>query len=168
LTSLVTLKALRLVPAGQVESGTQAEAFAGAQVAPSAQAAQERSAVAEHAAAGALPAAQAGAQALQGAKPVADHEAPATQGAFATHCIAVAFQTKLGALQAQEAWPVSAALALAVVLYSGVVGHTRHAASPAAEKLPTPHAAQAVLLVKVQAAASTVPAAQLEQLAQGT
>jgi len=69
---------------------------------------------------------------------------PATQGGTATQASNDALHVKAGALQAQLVCPVSVLL----VLYSGVVGHVRHAAPPAAslevENWPAGQAEQVV------------------------
>ena len=72
---------------------------------------------------------------------MADHVLPATQGAFATHWSAVAFQAYSGALQPQLDWPTSALL----VLYSAVSGHARQLESPSSEKVCAGHAPQTTL-----------------------
>jgi len=97
---------------------------------------------------------------------------PATQAGTATQASADALHVKAGALQAQLVSPVSVLL----VLYSGVVGHVRHAEPPAAslevENSPAGHAEHTVSDIKLEGRKSHVkeayePAAQMEQAAHG-
>ncbi len=145
LAVVVHAAALRLVPATQVVQGEQAVAPAADQLTPAVHAEHMVLDVAEHTAERKLPAVHTlEAHAAQGAKPVADQVLPLTQGAFATHASAVAFQTKAGALQAQLVWPV--AVTALLVLYSSVEPQGRQAVSPATEKVCAAQAAQSVLL----------------------
>ena len=87
-----------------------------------------------------------------------------THAGTATQASAVAFHAKAGVLQAQLDWPVSAL----AVLYSSVVPHVRHVASPASENWPAeqlPHTMLAVVL-QVELPSQTVPAAQADGLVQ--
>jgi len=103
---------------------------------------------------------------VQGAKPVAEKVLPATQGAFATHCSAVAFHTNAGPLQAQLVWPV-AVIAL-LVSYSGVVPQAaQEPVWPATEKVCGAHLEQMVLLEGAHAADAKEPAAQEEHAEHG-